>query len=101
VVGIIDNPAALELAWRLIGAFLGASVSLFIVPVQPRTGGGLWRRGLSSLVFGVVFADVAAEQMGWSIHNPSRVIAASFVAAFLGWFVAHAAIRLIQSRGER
>lgn len=90
------DPDTLAIAYRVAGAVSGSLVALVIV--EPGTLPGFFKRFACSIVMGLIFADVVADYLSWSMIVPNRIIAASFLAGMLGWFVADAAIRFARTR---
>jgi hypothetical protein len=87
---------AAAIGYRIAGSFLGTFCALVIV--EPQTGREFCRRGGVSLVMGLVFADVTADYLQWSMIVPNRIIVASFLSALLGWWIADGVIRLARTR---
>lgn len=96
-MGGITSAIPHDIAWRVIGALLGFGVSYFTA--HARTWTGLLSRFVVSMVAGVVFADPIAEAMNWSLLSPNKMIAASCIGGFSGWWAAHAFRRMIVAKG--
>lgn len=85
---------------KIIGTIAGTVMGL-AVSSEPDTQRGVGKRVVVSAIFGMLLSDIIGEEFfGWSMIVPNRIIAASCISAAGGWWVAHAAIRLIQARGR-
>lgn len=80
-----------DLSYRLLGTVAGAAFALIFVP--PHTWSTFARRAAGSLITGPIFAgELRGEFFG---PGGDGLVAGAFVAAFIGWPVAGAVLRIL------
>ena len=83
----------MNLSDRVLGAAAGAFLAL--VFLLPKTWGDLIRRGIFSVVFGIIFAVPMRNWLGWDT-DMDNTLAAACAAAFVSWLVAAGVVKALE-----
>lgn len=94
-VGFLESPLAEIIALRLVGAFGGGFIALWLIPSTP------WRlksrRMFVSLTMGVMLEPALRNYLEWP-PSEENIVACACIIGAVSWWAAQGVIRLIQIR---